>query len=88
MSDLKPCPMCGEQPYSPDADGGYDGGVDYEGPRCCWIAVDFQISDVIPDEMRFSEGAWNNDTNRYRDDIIKWCEEHAAREWNIRPDEC
>jgi hypothetical protein len=80
MTELKPCPFCGDDPWV----GGYDGGTDYEGPRCCWGSVDFQIVDIIPDETRFSEDAYNKETQQYRDDIVAFAADYAVKEWNTR----
>lgn len=88
MSDLKPCPFCGEIPSFPEAKDVF--GTCYE-VYCdgCGIA---NISLQIIDSFDYQEaptraqvhGSWNNQTHQYGLEYIETVRSEVIEMWNTR----
>jgi hypothetical protein len=79
MSDLKPCPFCGETPDFPEV--WY--GTQYEIECDCGMARScIQISDLMTIEER--ETGWIQADSRYDDQYVLRARAEAIKNWNTR----
>lgn len=78
MSDLKPCPFCGETPDLPDGDGTQ---YEIECQGCGQAIAGVQICDLMTSEERTAAEFINY---RYDDEYVKRAMDQAILNWNTR----
>ncbi len=80
MSELLPCPFCGDTPELPE----YVAGTQYEDLGCCFAYLGVQICDLMTIEERSEPDSWDNETFRYADKYVERAKQEAIRQWNTR----
>ncbi|QDP48885.1 MAG: hypothetical protein Unbinned7794contig1000_29 [Prokaryotic dsDNA virus sp.] len=80
MSELKPCPFCGDTPEVPE----YEAGTCYDDLGCCFAYVSIQICDLMTLEERQEDDSWSNTTFRYSQKYVDRAIAEAVSDWNTR----